>query len=93
MRSVDNEALGLGFFDHDLARSWYRWPLPSEGWRAFAGHYRAATGARTEASAPTWAFWRVLVVTGSAHLRRIRIGHAYETALDRLRELAAELEP
>ena len=64
---VDNEGLDLGAFDFDLARTWYRWPLPPALREAF---YRGYAEHRPVASfrAHFW-FWAVSVLIGSAVFR------------------------
>jgi aminoglycoside phosphotransferase len=69
---VDNESLLIGAYDHDLARTWYRWPMhPSEREAYFMGYeeYRSAVtfGAH-------FLHWAVLALVESA-LFRVR----YET--------------
>lgn len=36
---VDNETLDHNAYDYDLARTWYRWPLPARMWEAFLAGY------------------------------------------------------
>jgi hypothetical protein len=85
---VDNEGLRIGFLDFDLARTWYRWPMPGEAWAAFLGRYATwRDPAPALARAP---FWRIAVVAKSVHLRMIR-GAEPATASRRLSALARDL--
>ena len=81
---VDNEGLRRGFLDYDLARTWYRWPMPDADWRAFTARYRSW---RTPDD--RIAFWRIAAVVKSAHLRAARHTAGATVPVDRLRALLA----
>jgi hypothetical protein len=66
LASIDNERLGRGFLEADLARTWYRWPMPARTWVRFEGNYRA--GAAPLAPDVQHA-WRVVVVLRTLHMR------------------------
>jgi aminoglycoside phosphotransferase (APT) family kinase protein len=88
--AVDNEGLRTGFLDFDLARTWYRWPMPEADWRLFLGRYATwRDPAPGVARAP---FWRIAAVVKSAHLRISRHTARTETPIRRLRELLADLD-
>jgi hypothetical protein len=64
---VDNEGLGFGALDFDLARSWYRWPLAPELRQAFYrgyGEHRPVDSLR----AHFW-YWAISVLVASAVFR------------------------
>lgn len=85
---VDNEGLRLGFLDYDLARTWYRWPLPGPDWTMLLDRYATwRDPAPGLAHAP---FWRIAAVVKSAHLRMTR-GVPTAIPVDRLRELVGDL--
>jgi aminoglycoside phosphotransferase (APT) family kinase protein len=86
---VDNGGLRLGFLDLDLARTWYRWPLPAAAWRTFLSRYRTAHP-RPLAAEET-PFWRIAAVAKSAHFRLARRSPEIEVPLRRLRALTRGL--
>lgn len=66
---VDSGSVGVDAIEFDLARTWYRWPLPSAQRRAFDAGYRAQrhrAGGREQ-----FPFWAVAVLS-EATLFRIR---------------------
>ncbi len=40
LHAVDNETMRLDVLDFDLARTWYRWPMSADDWKAFLDGYR-----------------------------------------------------
>jgi hypothetical protein len=89
LRVVDNERVRVDALGFDVARTWYRWALPSRAW----GRIRCAYAARMPFAEPldTLGFWGVVAVARSAALRlRMDPGRAY-VPLDRLRRMAAEI--
>lgn len=64
--SIDNERLGRGFFEADLARTWYRWPMSARTWIRFEGSYRAG---RSPVGLKEQHAWRVLVMSRTLHMR------------------------
>jgi len=84
--AIDNEGLRPGFLDFDLARTWYRWPMPASAWAAFLDGYAAwrDPGAWVR-HAP---FWCVAALVKSVHVRFERAA-APGVPLRRLRALLA----
>jgi GT2 family glycosyltransferase len=82
---IDNETLDLGPLDYDLARAWYRWPMPPEVWdELLAGYGEVRSAADFRAHFPYWAV-RVLV---DAARYRLDARHAEaDVPLRRLRAL------
>jgi aminoglycoside phosphotransferase (APT) family kinase protein len=64
--SIDNERLGRGFFDLDLAGAWHRWPLPEPDQRRFDTAYAVAAG---RSPSPAIALWRLLATIRRLGLR------------------------
>jgi len=59
---VDNATLRLAQHDHDLGRTWYRWPLDAAGRRAFlAGYETGRSAADFLAHFPFWALDALLL--------------------------------
>jgi aminoglycoside phosphotransferase (APT) family kinase protein len=89
LRVVDNERIGVGALGFDLARTWYRWALPSEAWDRFLSAYVA----RMPLAEPveTLGFWSIVAVVKSAALRlRMDQGRAH-VPFERLRRMVGEL--
>lgn len=85
---VDNAGMRIGFLDYDLARAWYRWPMPNGAWRLFLACY--ADGGPIDLAAPA-PFWRLAAVIRSAYLRVTRATPAADVPLLRLRALVRRL--
>ncbi len=85
--SIDNETLDRGFFDYDLARSWYRWPLrPPEREAFYQGYARFRS---LESYRRSFPYWAVAAILASVAFRR-RMGPAErDVPMRRLRDLAA----
>jgi thiamine kinase-like enzyme len=86
---VDNERVRVDALGFDVARTWYRWALPSRAWECI----RSAYVARMPFAEPldTLGFWGVVAVVRSAALRlRVDPGRAH-VPLDRLHRIAAEI--
>lgn len=64
---VDNEHLGLGALDFDLARTWYRWPLSPALREAFNRGYSKCRP--LEAFRAHFRFWAISVLASSASFR------------------------
>jgi hypothetical protein len=62
---IDNEAIGRGFLDEDLARTWCRWPMPAWAWTRFRARY--GTWGRDAADPPVDRAWRAVSATRNAH--------------------------
>jgi Ser/Thr protein kinase RdoA (MazF antagonist) len=80
---IDNEGLRRGFFDYDLARTWYRWPMPEADWLTFAARYGVVRRPDTAHAS----FWRIAAVVKSAALRATRGVGDVTTPIGRLRAL------
>jgi len=85
---IDTERLTIGEQGFDLARTWYRWPMPAAYWQQFLAAYAARGG--TIDCAPAQVYWRLLALA-SAVLIRLRQGGDAHAPLDRLRALVAEV--
>jgi aminoglycoside phosphotransferase (APT) family kinase protein len=87
--AVDNEHMGIGFLEFDLARTWYRWPMSVEAWERFQDRYSSWRGPVDGENAP---FWRLAAVLSGAYVRLVRLGGArIEAPLGKLRELITGL--
>jgi aminoglycoside phosphotransferase (APT) family kinase protein len=81
--SVDNEHLGWGLLDADLARAWLRWPTPTEAFRRFEARYQAQMDVElSQVARRAWRTAAALVSVGVRH----RHGVAIDQPLARLRE-------
>jgi hypothetical protein len=87
LSSVDNEQFGLGFLDYDVARAWYRWPMPAWAEERFARRYGATSG-RSCDHGETQA-WRA-VATVRALAIRLRTGSAADLELRALGRVLAD---
>jgi aminoglycoside phosphotransferase (APT) family kinase protein len=83
--SVDNETIGRGFIEYDVARTWYRWPMPASQRGRFDRSYRAALGMKPPSGVECRA-WRLAAAVKGVHLR-FRRGLVAERGLDALREV------
>jgi len=87
--AVDNEHMGIGFLEFDLARTWYRWPMPVEAWARFQDRYSSWCGPVDRQKVR---FWRLAAVLSGAYIRLTRLGGArVEAPLGKLRGLIADL--
>jgi hypothetical protein len=68
---VDSGSVGIDACDFDLARTWYRWPLPPDARLAIDAGYRECRP--SDAYAAHFPFWAVAVLTDAA-LFRARAG-------------------
>jgi hypothetical protein len=64
LSSIDNEAFCWGFLDYDLARTWYRWPMPAWAEARFSRRYWTLRGEPGQTEA-----WRVLATVKGLHIR------------------------
>lgn len=85
---VDNEGLRRGFFGFDLARTWYRWPMPPTAWTAFLERYAVWRDPGEEVAAAP--FWRIAAVARSARLRLARESPRAAVPVGTLRALAVD---
>jgi thiamine kinase-like enzyme len=83
--SIDNEAIGRGFIEYDVARTWYRWPMPASAGARFERSYRAALGINAPSHVEQRA-WRLAAVLKGVHLR-FRRGLVAERGLVALRDV------
>jgi hypothetical protein len=82
---VDVETLTIGASDYDLARTWYRWPMPPHQRQALFDAY-AAHGGRPSA----WChfpYWTICATAASAALRLLQGSAGAGIPLRRLRAL------
>jgi thiamine kinase-like enzyme len=87
---VDNETVGEHWYDCDLARTWYRWPMNSTAFAAFLEGYRKHRDPAEFVA--HFSFWSVCVLLRSAAYRH-RIGISAEEPIARLRTLLREPVP
>jgi len=85
--SIDHELLGRGFLEYDLARSWYRWPMPPWAHQRFERRYRSALD-QSPPSRQTWRAWQTVATVKGVHLRHRR-GMPSDRGLAALRVLVA----
>jgi aminoglycoside phosphotransferase (APT) family kinase protein len=83
--SIDNETIGRGFIEYDVARTWYRWPMAASQRHRFDHSYRAALRMKAPSGAESRA-WRLAAAVKGVHLR-FRRGLVAERGLDALREV------
>jgi len=62
--SIDNERVRIHFVDHDLARTWTRWPMTTEEEHTLESRYREHGGSLPER--PAQLAWRVCTTVKSA---------------------------
>lgn len=87
---IDNETMALGSCEFDLARTWYRWPLPrnarDEYFRAYARTHDAAAFLRH------FPFWALAVLVDSVRMRAEAPVALRSVPLDRMRALLAAID-
>jgi hypothetical protein len=81
---IDSGGIRVGFLDYDLARCWYRWPMPPASRRAFLARYAAPRPAPPSVPAT---FWRLAALVRSAHFRVTREHAEADVPLRLLRAL------
>lgn len=87
---VDTEDLRIYACDHDLARTWYRWPMTAPGRQAYYDSYERHRSSR--GFVDHFVHWAVIVLVESACFRlRARTGDIHHP-LARLRALLAPEE-
>jgi Ser/Thr protein kinase RdoA (MazF antagonist) len=67
---IDNATLSLAPLDHDLGRTWYRWPMDPPQREAFLSGYRERRA--TDAFQAAFPYWRICGLAFSAWLRVTR---------------------
>ena len=87
---VDTEDLRVYAYDHDLARTWYRWPLAGVAWDAYREGYETVRPARTFRE--HFAHWAVVVLVESAVFRLRAGATSAEQPLGCLHELLTAAE-
>lgn len=65
--SIDNETVSVGAHDHDLARTWYRWPMGRSQFGCFLRGYEEHRSAYDFVA--HFPFWAVVALTRSAAFR------------------------
>jgi aminoglycoside phosphotransferase (APT) family kinase protein len=83
--SIDNETVGRGYRDYDMARTWYRWPMPASTLARFERAYFAALVVASPSPVERLA-WRTAAALKGIHLRHRR-GLAADRGLAALREV------
>jgi aminoglycoside phosphotransferase (APT) family kinase protein len=86
---IDNETMAVSSCEFDLARTWYRWPLPSAARDAYLRVY-----ARTHDLEDYFAhfpFWALAVLADSAAMRAGAPAELSSVPVDRLRALLVAL--
>lgn len=90
LRVVDVETLSIGARDYDLARTWYRWPMPPDQRQALFDAYVADGGRR-----PDWhhfPYWAICATASSAAQRQQLWPAGATIPLQRLGALRRHLE-
>jgi aminoglycoside phosphotransferase (APT) family kinase protein len=82
--SIDNEHFMRGFLEYDVARVWYRWPMPVPAAELFASVYRRQRGPTPPDEEER--AWRAVASLKGAH-HRLRVGAPDDEALRALRAL------
>jgi hypothetical protein len=85
VHAIDNELLRIDFVDLDLARTWYRWPMPPASWATFVAAYRRWRDPLPASGEER--FWRIAATARAAALRLARRGDLAGPPIDRLRSL------
>lgn len=88
--AVDNETSAIMPLDHDLARTWYRWPMPAAQWRAYLEAYASFRDPSPFLS--SFPYWAVAVLAASAVLRLGRPGWSPDDPLARLHGILRSAE-
>lgn len=86
--SIDNEHLGWGFLDGDLARTWARWPMSSEASDRFEERYLAQSGRRADPGGRQG--WRIAAALSGVGIR-LTHGGSLEVPMIRLRAALADV--
>jgi hypothetical protein len=76
--------------DHDLARTWYRWPMQPTHWQSYLDEY--ATFRDPSAFLSHFPYWAVTVLAASAALRLERAGWSPQDPLTRLCRILRSVE-
>jgi Ser/Thr protein kinase RdoA (MazF antagonist) len=88
LRVVDNDRLRVDALGYDLARTWYRWALPSPEWEAFCLAYTSRLP--FPSSIDALRFWKITAAAQSAELRLRAYPEKAGVPIHCLRALAAE---
>ncbi len=86
---VDSDSVGIDAYDLDLARTWYRWPLPPAARRAFDAGYREHR--HPGGYVAHFPFWAVAVLTDAALFRARACTPGWRVPLHRLERLLRDL--
>ena len=87
IRIVDTEDLRIYACDHDLARTWYRWPMSDAAWSAYRDGYERERGATRFLD--SFVHWAVVALVESAAFRLRAHTPAAGEPVARLRDLLA----
>ncbi|HXQ20940.1 MAG TPA: aminoglycoside phosphotransferase family protein [Candidatus Acidoferrales bacterium] len=88
--SVDNETLRIDAHDHDLGRTWYRWPLQRAEREAFFAGY--AHHRPPDSFFAHFPYWAITATVGGAAFRLRQWTAGAEVSVKRLRELLRALQ-
>jgi aminoglycoside phosphotransferase (APT) family kinase protein len=88
---IDSERMGLGALGLDVARTWYRWMLPSSAWECFRVNYQARMP--HEDALRHFAFWGLVATLKSAALRLDLDPARVRVPIECLRQVMAEFVP
>ena len=87
IRIVDTEDLRIYACDHDLTRTWYRWPMNDAAWSAYRDGYERERG--TSRFLDSFLHWAVVTLVESAAFRLRAHTAAAGLPVARLRDLLA----
>lgn len=82
---IDNENVGIHAPYYDIVRTWHRWPLHGDLWKAYLSGYRSAH--RLENFSQQFAFWAVFVLVQSALFRIEGEIHGADETIRKLKDL------
>lgn len=86
---IDNETLTVGACEFDLARTWYRWPLPPHGREEYWGAY--ARAGEMDSLLRHFPFWALTTLVDSARMRLPAASAVRAVPVERLRAFLATL--
>ncbi len=86
--AIDNETIAVAALDHDLARTWYRWPLPRRAREAyFEGYVRYRS---PDAYSRHFLYWAIMVLAAAALYRAETEAYSVSVPVTRLRNLIGD---
>lgn len=87
---IDNETTAVMPLDHDLARTWYRWPMPATHRQSYLDEYAAFRDPSPFLA--HFPYWAVAVLAASAVTRLGRPGWSPHDPLERLHAILRSVE-